>query len=249
MKSAVVDRQSATIKIVKDGQVVRELPFRILSVDAVIVGGRLFSAPTADLHKWSEENQNGSRRRHEDDGWLMREGDKPTFPDILPGKACRFGPRPEFFREASALGSRRISGEAARFRRWAPLGPKQAIVREIEDSRTKLKELKVKIAKVRNPVVRQELRAEAEEIKRQLERKEDTLQSDAFKVSLRRLHGRKKGGSHRRKRFAGGAPVGNEPAEKAGGKNKKKFKKRGGKKKGGDGNEQKGGKGKSRQKK
>lgn len=92
MKSAVVDRQSATIKIFRDGQVTRELPYRVISDDTVIVGDRLFSGPLPDLRKWGEEERGGRRRAAESDGWDFRSTDRPTFFMPSPAPPIRWAP-------------------------------------------------------------------------------------------------------------------------------------------------------------
>lgn len=105
MKKVVVDRQSATMTILLNGSVVRVLPFRIISDDTIVVGGRLFSGPLPDLRKWEEQQSSRDRTN----GWDMRPGDKPTFAGTLPVKPLCFqksGPREQYKIEREYLRDR-----------------------------------------------------------------------------------------------------------------------------------------------
>jgi hypothetical protein len=112
MRKAVVDRQSATIKIVDNGVVTRELPYRVLVDGTVtVVDGnklRVSSGLLLDLRKWHED---GRQSKFEMNGWNMRPSDRSTFAGVLPAKSLAFptlGPRQRFIREEERL-LRRLS--------------------------------------------------------------------------------------------------------------------------------------------
>lgn len=219
-KKVVVDEKSSTIREVREGKVVRFWPYRIISDGSIFVGpSRYFTSdngaaviigdrihvfdPPADSSRWKEEDR--GRRRFDDDGWNMKPSDKPTF----------FGPL------------------VARPFQWRPLGPKQEIAQELAKLWKRLKVLKAAIAKTRKPTVKQELRAQVEDVLALLKDKE--LQERARRFQAKQEWEHTKGRPsfrHKKQMKAENVPEGAGEKQQKKGKKKGKGKK---KSKGGDG--------------